>query len=115
MGRTYTIDFNSMQQINEDSGTSRPVQRKANPLAGPVAAGQGNPLLKTDSRADILHENSELSSAFIKVLFGVLYEVYSSSAGPTVRHKCLQALLRMIYYGSADLLRQVLKNINVSR
>ncbi|ELU17507.1 hypothetical protein CAPTEDRAFT_164474 [Capitella teleta] len=114
IGRTYTIDFNSMQQINEDSGTSRPVQRKANPLAVPALVGPGNLLLKTDSRADIMHENSGLASAFIKALFGVLYEVYSSSAGPTVRHKCLQALLRMIYYGSADLLRQVLKNINVS-
>ncbi len=37
MGRTYTIDFNAMQQINEDSGTTRPVQRKANPLASPAA------------------------------------------------------------------------------
>lgn len=32
MGRAYTIDFNSMQQINEDTGTARPVQRKVNPL-----------------------------------------------------------------------------------
>jgi E3 ubiquitin-protein ligase TRIP12 len=30
MGRTYTIDFHAMQQINEDSGTTRPVQRKVN-------------------------------------------------------------------------------------
>lgn len=30
MGKTYTIDFNSMQQINEDSGTTRPVQRRVN-------------------------------------------------------------------------------------
>ncbi len=39
MGRTYTIDFNAMQQINEDTGTARPVQRKANPLATPGSAG----------------------------------------------------------------------------
>ena len=37
MGRTYTIDFNTMQQINEDSGTARAVQRKANPLAAPAS------------------------------------------------------------------------------
>ena len=29
MGRTYTIDFNTMQQINVDSGMARAVQRKA--------------------------------------------------------------------------------------
>lgn len=30
-GRTYTVDFHSMQQINEDTGTTRPVQRRVNP------------------------------------------------------------------------------------
>ena len=31
MGRTYTVDFHSMQQINEDTGTARPVQRYCDP------------------------------------------------------------------------------------
>ena len=31
LGRTYTVDFHSMQQINEDTGTTRPVQRRLNP------------------------------------------------------------------------------------
>lgn len=29
MGRSYLLDFNAMQQINEDTGTARPVVRKA--------------------------------------------------------------------------------------
>ena len=37
MGRTYSIDFNTMTQINEDTGNSRSVQRKANPLAAPAS------------------------------------------------------------------------------
>ena len=32
-GRSYSVDYNSMQQVNEDTGTSRPVQRKVNPLS----------------------------------------------------------------------------------
>lgn len=36
LGRVYTIDFNSMQQINEDTGTARGIQRKPNPLANPT-------------------------------------------------------------------------------
>lgn len=28
LGRTYTVDFHSMQQINEDTGTHRPVERR---------------------------------------------------------------------------------------
>lgn len=44
----------------------------------------------------------------------MLYEVYSSSAGPAVRYKCLKALLRMVYYASSELLKDVLKNQVVS-
>lgn len=57
----------------------------------------------------------ELAKSFIKTLFGVLYEVYSSSAGPAVRHKCLRAILRIIYFADAELLKDVLKNHAVSR
>ncbi|XP_041350022.1 E3 ubiquitin-protein ligase TRIP12-like isoform X2 [Gigantopelta aegis] len=119
MGRSYAIDFNSMQQINEDTGTARPVQRKLNPLASgsqnSSSASLSDPCLeRCDSRAEILKEDRDLATVFIQTLFGVLYEVYSSSAGPTVRHKCLQTILRMIFYASDDLLRQVLKNQPVS-
>ncbi|KAL5005223.1 hypothetical protein ScPMuIL_018679, partial [Solemya velum] len=113
MGRSYTIDFNSMQQINEDTGTARSVQRKLNPFATSTQSTDPN-LHSCDSRAEILKEDMELASAFIQTLFAVLYEVYSSSAGPTVRHKCLQTLLRMIFYASADLLKEVLGSQPVS-
>jgi len=36
-------------------------------------------MTKSDSREDILHEDTNLASSFIKTLFGVLYEVYSSA------------------------------------
>lgn len=127
MGRSYTIDFNSMQQINEDTGTARPVQRKLNSFGVPQptasstttnsspSTASADPLVeRCDSRAEILKEDMELASAFIQTLFSVLYEVYSSSAGPTVRHKCLQTLLRMIFYAGADLLRSILQTQPVS-
>lgn len=40
LGRTYTLDLHSMQQINEDTGTTRPVQRRLSPptlCSSPVA------------------------------------------------------------------------------
>ncbi|XP_064615750.1 E3 ubiquitin-protein ligase TRIP12-like [Liolophura sinensis] len=119
IGRVYTIDFNAMQQINEDSGTARQCQRKLNPLAASASQTQASTpadpnVERCDSRAEILKEDMALASAFIQTLFAVLYEVYSSSAGPTVRHKCLQTLLRMIYYATADLLRVVLQQQPVS-
>uniref|UniRef100_A0A8C2XFB3 E3 ubiquitin-protein ligase n=1 Tax=Cyclopterus lumpus TaxID=8103 RepID=A0A8C2XFB3_CYCLU len=111
LGRVYTIDFNSMQQINEDTGTARGIQRKPNPLANP---GTGNEVRREDARAQLMKEDPELAKCFIKTLFGVLYEVYSSSAGPAVRHKCLRAILRIIYFADAELLKDVLRNHAVS-
>uniref|UniRef100_A0A7N6FBQ8 E3 ubiquitin-protein ligase n=1 Tax=Anabas testudineus TaxID=64144 RepID=A0A7N6FBQ8_ANATE len=112
LGRVYTIDFNSMQQINEDTGTARGIQRKPNPLANP---NTGNTILhRSYARAQLMKEDPELAKCFIKTLFGVLYEVYSSSAGPAVRHKCLRAILRIIYFADAELLKDVLRNHAVS-
>ncbi|XP_051863876.1 E3 ubiquitin-protein ligase TRIP12 isoform X5 [Drosophila albomicans] len=150
LGRTYTVDFHAMQQINEDTGTTRFVQRKLNPnYVAPAAAGQdlsttgasastsaaasgsssnnNNNITSSsansansnanqakrrpslDARIACLKEERGLAADFIKNIFNVLYEVYSSSAGPNVRYKCLRALLRMVYYATPELLRQVLK------
>ncbi|XP_053681255.1 E3 ubiquitin-protein ligase TRIP12 [Anopheles nili] len=177
LGRTYTIDFHSMQQINEDTGTTRSVQRKINhqmlaqqgaaaaaaaeaaaaaaavvivspPSMGgsstsatpaevsgiatgcsdgvatscaAVGVGTGSlnlatrpPNAQRDARIACLKEERGLAAEFIRNLFSVLYEVYSSSAGPSVRYKCLRALLRMVYFANGDLLRDVLKNQLVS-
>ncbi|RZC38081.1 E3 ubiquitin-protein ligase TRIP12, partial [Asbolus verrucosus] len=120
LGRIYTIDFHSMQQINEDTGTSRPVQRRFTPTTAHNSASEpahsaGRPnSASRDARVACLREERGLAAAFIRSLFSVLYEVYSSSAGPAVRCKCLKALLRMVYYASPELLKDVLKNQVVS-
>ena len=72
------------------------------------------PNAQRDARIACLKEERGLAAQFIRNLFSVLYEVYSSSAGPSVRYKCLRALLRMVYFANGDLLRDVLKNQLVS-
>ncbi|CAO1401704.1 unnamed protein product [Diamesa hyperborea] len=139
LGRTYTIDFHAMQQINEDSGTTRSVQRKVNAniinietvpppgrasdggldneaysITGMVNLAARPPNASRDARIACLKEERGLAAEFIKNLFSVLYEVYSSSAGPSVRYKCLRALLRMVYFANSSLLKDVLKNQLVS-
>ncbi|XP_017785383.1 PREDICTED: E3 ubiquitin-protein ligase TRIP12 isoform X2 [Nicrophorus vespilloides] len=122
LGRTYTIDFHSLQQINEDTGTTRPVQRRFAPMNTQITpaseplmpAGSRPNSANRDARVACLREERGLAAAFIRSLFSVLYEVYSSSAGPTVRCKCLKALLRMVYYATPELLKEVLKNQVVS-
>ncbi|XP_078184908.1 E3 ubiquitin-protein ligase TRIP12 isoform X33 [Callithrix jacchus] len=107
------IDSRIIEQINEDTGTARAIQRKPNPLANTNTSGYSESK-KDDARAQLMKEDPELAKSFIKTLFGVLYEVYSSSAGPAVRHKCLRAILRIIYFADAELLKDVLKNHAVS-
>ena len=69
---------------------------------------------QTDPRIEFFEKETELSSQFIRSLFNIIYEIYNSSAGSSVRHKCLRALLRIIYYASPDLLSTVLKCHSVS-
>lgn len=113
-GRTYTIDFHLMQQINDDTGTTRSVQRRvANSPLGPSDV-ETDENTSQNSCAEDVSVDVNLASSFTKSLFNVLYEVYSSSAGPSVRYKCLRALLRMVYFAPSDLLETVLKNEQVS-
>lgn len=118
MGKTFTIDFTTMQQINEETELSRPVQRKINhcqnqTTSTETATQQQTKSLK-DPRIDHIKKNPALLDHFAQSLFGVLYEIYSSSAGPTVRHKCLSAFLRIVYYSPVDSLRELLKSHPVS-
>ncbi|XP_012145194.2 E3 ubiquitin-protein ligase ctrip isoform X3 [Megachile rotundata] len=111
LGRTYTIDLTVMKQINEDIGVARSIFRRVNthPTEGKSPTCSSN----VDVVPPVIETNEWLVS-FIRTLFSVLYEVYSSSAGPAVKCKCLRALLRMVYYASTDLLKDVLKNQVVS-
>lgn len=120
MGKTYSIDFTTMQQINEDTGMSRPIQRKVNyqPITSSVSTDCSsqhiNPSPKSDPRIAYIKKNQDVLHNFVSSLFGILYEIYSSSAGPSVRYKCLRALLRIVYYTPTELLRVLLKNHAVS-
>uniref|UniRef100_H2YD20 E3 ubiquitin-protein ligase n=1 Tax=Ciona savignyi TaxID=51511 RepID=H2YD20_CIOSA len=115
-GRVYILDFNVMQQVNEDTGHSRAIRRQ------PEKKDQGKVMIKTesessltDARVSLVKEDVVVISQFVRSLFTLLYEVYGTSAGsPAVRHKCLRAVQRMVYYAEPELLRDVLRNLSVS-
>jgi len=113
LGKTYTIDFTTMQQINEETELSRPVQRKINHQQSQAIPAENNSAQNNetslDPRVELIKNNPTILENFARSLFGVLYEIYGSSAGPSVRHKCLSAFLRIIYYSPTETLRQLLK------
>ncbi|KAM4042651.1 E3 ubiquitin-protein ligase TRIP12-like isoform 1-T2 [Anomaloglossus baeobatrachus] len=107
------IDSQIKKQINKDTGTSRGSHKKPNPSATANTSGQSE-LKWDDARAQLMREDPELAKSFINTLFGALYEVYSSSAGPDITHNCIRAILSIIYFADAKLLKDVLKNHAVS-
>ncbi|UJR08940.1 hypothetical protein I4U23_013192 [Adineta vaga] len=125
-GRHYLIDLQQLQQINEETNQARFIKRFVTPdtsepptditdeptntLRQPTTTTVSN----SDARTEMMKDNMELYSSFIQSLFTVLYEVYNSSAGPAVKHRCLQAVLRMIYYSPSDLLEIILKQQSIS-
>ena len=54
-------------------------------------------------------------ASFIRNIFGILYEVYCTSAGTAIRHKCSEALLKMTYHASPELLTAVMQRLPISR
>ena len=54
-------------------------------------------------------ERKRLAAELTTILFPVLLEIYSASAGPGVRHAALQAMLRMVVSSEAELLSEVLQ------
>ncbi|CAG7833938.1 unnamed protein product [Allacma fusca] len=113
-GRTYTIDFLGMQQINEDSGTTRTVQRKVNPFFNGRAPDSKDKGSGPDLRADYLASYPDFALPFLRPLFALLSEANSSSAGPAVRQSCLKTLLRIVHFLPADSLQKTLKPQQVS-
>jgi E3 ubiquitin-protein ligase TRIP12 len=118
------LAFIKMQQINEETGTARSIMRRRvapgeteEPVADALQSlmegvsatstpiKTENPNSKEDARAKLLVDEQDLAAKFMKSLFGVVYQVYSSSAGPAIKHKCLRAMLRMVYYASPHLLQ----------
>jgi E3 ubiquitin-protein ligase TRIP12 len=139
-GRTYVIDLQGMQQINEETGNTRQIQRKVTALnsnsnsllansndastsKSPSSSGvkiesldgkKANKSVDLDARVQLLKERPELLEEFMRCLFTLVYEIYNSSAAPSVRNKCVRALLRIIFHAPPELLSQELKYSVVS-
>ncbi|XP_031562481.1 E3 ubiquitin-protein ligase TRIP12-like [Actinia tenebrosa] len=114
MGRTYTIDLNAMQQINEDTGTTRPVQRCNGSGESSSTLSSKAESVKVDSRIAILQEDSLLEDSYTYKLFSCLYSILNSSVSIAIRNRCVNAILRMIYYAPAELLQVILKRHPIS-
>ncbi|XP_065888621.1 E3 ubiquitin-protein ligase TRIP12-like isoform X2 [Dysidea avara] len=111
LGRPYIVDLVAMRQFNENTGNSRHIRRSTRPAEKPA---KQKTTQKEDDRMIIVTDNPTALIGYSQALFGVLYEVYNSMAGPTIRHNCLKAILKLLYYTSSEVLYELLKEITVS-
>lgn len=112
MDRVIIIDLNSMQKIYEDTGTTYAIQRKVNPHSNSEFSRSN--IQNVDPRSEFIFKEQELSSSFLKFIFTVLNEVYNNSAGFSVRYKCLDAILRILFHTPKELLHSILKDQTMS-
>ena len=69
---------------------------------------------KEDKRLTALYEDKEVASAYFGGLFAALYSICDSTVGPAIKHKCVNAILRMLYYSPPELLDVILKKHHIS-
>ncbi|XP_065841096.1 E3 ubiquitin-protein ligase TRIP12-like isoform X2 [Oscarella lobularis] len=115
MGQTYVIEFQLMQQFNEETGTARPVQKRLQTEPKQTEPNttkeEEEPL---DDRKTVFTTDFDVVASFTSALFPPLYVMYNSSPGPGIRYKCLNCILGMFYYTSADVLRDLLRDYPIS-
>ena len=95
----------------------RAIQRKSGPVSQHVTVISETKTSQreyTDERAIIFDREPELGKNLVQSLIAVVYNVYFSSVGPAVKHKCLHSILKMLHYGPVELLKDVLVKIPIS-
>lgn len=73
--------------IREENGTARPIQRK---LMSQLSAEAGEGGAESEEKKAKRARHLELTNELTKDMLPVLLAVYSTSAGPGVRHSCIQ-------------------------
>lgn len=62
-----------------------------------------------DPREKMLTEHPDLLISFGKNLFVVLVDMFTSTVNPSVRYKCLSAITKILYFETAEMLKDLLE------
>lgn len=91
---------------------SRSATRRQSSSSG--KADDGSNVVDFAIREKLLRDRPNLLIQFGTDLFPVLVQVYGSSVNPPVRHKCLAAISKLVHFSTADMLRCLFKELNIS-
>ena len=71
-------------------------------IASSVTAARKDQPVEDDARLLAIREDPMLGNVFVQALFGPLYEVFNSMAGPAIRNKCMKTILKILYHTEYD-------------
>lgn len=71
-------------------------------IASSVTAARKDQPVESDARLLAIQEDPMLGNVFVQALFGPLYEVFNSMAGPAIRNKCMKTILKILYHTEYD-------------
>ncbi|ESO10815.1 hypothetical protein HELRODRAFT_190186, partial [Helobdella robusta] len=114
--------FRTKTQQQQQSSSSSSHHNKKSAGSSSTTATTASSLLPLSSSSSsnnnsdniISFHHSTLLDDLITMLLPVTYEVFTATASLAVKHRCLNALLRMIHYSTSDLLRTVLISVPIS-
>ncbi|KAJ0969933.1 hypothetical protein J5N97_022810 [Dioscorea zingiberensis] len=69
---------------------------------------------EVSAREKLLHDQPELLQQLGADLLPVIIQVYGSSVSGPVRHKCLSAIGKLMYFSTADMIQSLLSGTNIS-
>lgn len=92
----------------------RSIQRKLGANSASTQSAQRTLNKESDERSAIFTDDSKIGKEIVRSLIAIVYDVYFSSVGPAVKHKCLTSILKMLYHSPSDLLKDVLGKIPIS-
>ncbi|XWS62647.1 hypothetical protein CRYUN_Cryun06bG0028600 [Craigia yunnanensis] len=69
---------------------------------------------EVSAREKLLNDQPELLQQFGMDLLPVLIQIYGSSVNSPVRHKCLSAIGKLMYFSSAEMIQNLLSMTNIS-
>ncbi|XP_024534679.1 E3 ubiquitin-protein ligase UPL3 [Selaginella moellendorffii] len=86
----------------------------AAPLPNGVDSTSSSKVTQASPRIQLLQDRPELLLGFGADLFPVLVQVYGSSVTSSVRHKCLAAIHKLLYFSTPEMLHSLSKDTNIS-
>lgn len=104
-----TISLPATHSIGATRSTRKQIPRNSRENV----VGTSKTVADISDHEKLLRDKPELLVQFGADLFPVLVQVHGSSVNSLVRHKCLEGISKVLYFGTEDMLKSLLQGTNI--